>query len=285
MRDFQLDSPVDKPQTLQLLAAADDDTRLLAGGTGLLNLLKQRLASPGRLISLHRVTDLGGITLDGTTVTIGALERLIDIGEHPLIGERLPVLRDTLAEVASPRIRMMATLGGAVAHGDPNQDTPVALMALDAIVVAESRDGVTELPIAGFYRDYYETRLSPDQLVTAVRIPGDWHSSRFSHKKFTPGSREDYACVGVCVRLDFDDRNRCTDSRIVLGSVGPTVFRSRAAEELLAGKAITENLARQAAQIAANETDPVDDTRGSADYKRRMAGVWVRRCLLEAAGP
>lgn len=283
MRDFQLVAPADKPETLQLLAAADEDTRIIAGGTGLMNLLKQRLASPGRLVSLHRVTDLGGIAWDGDTVTIGALERLMDIGEDPSIGARLPVLREALAEVASPRIRMMATLGGAVAHGDPNQDTPVALMALDSIVVAESRDGVTEFPIAEFYRDYYETRLSPRQLVTAVRIPGDWHSSRFRYKKFTPGSREDYACVGVCVRLDFDDQDRCMDSRIVLGSVGPTVFRSHAAEQLLVGQAVTEDLARQAAEIAANESDPIDDTRGSTDYKRRMARVWVRRCLLEAA--
>lgn len=285
MRNFDLLVPGSREEVIGMLADAGEDARLIAGGTGLVNLMKQRLASPETLISLHRVPDLAGIDWSGDAVAIGALEHLLDIQQDREVAARLPVLCKTLAEVASPRIRSMATMGGAIGHADPNQDLPVTLMAMDAVVLIESRDGFSEIPLDEFYTDYYETRLQPGQLITGIRIVLPGTSSRFCYKKFTPGSREDYACVGVCVRLDIDDNDgACRDVRIVLGSVPPVIKRARAAEEIVKSKPLTEALAREAAQSAAAESDPVDDARGSAHYKRDMSEVWVRRSLLQAAG-
>lgn len=284
MQNFELIAPATRQEVLQLLADADEDTRLIAGGTGLLNLVKQRLASPERLVSLHKVTDLSGIECTANDVTIGALERLWDIEQHTEVAAALPVLRQVLHEVASPRIRGTATIGGALAHADPNQDTPLALLALDAVVIAESAEGTTEISIADFYRDYFETALTPAHLITALRIPRPSPESRFSYKKFTPGSKEDYACVNVCIRLDMGKDGTCRDARVVLGSLGATVFRAGEAEELLRGRNITPDLAAEAARLAAAATDPVDDARGTADYKREMAEVWVRRLVSAMTG-
>lgn len=283
MQTFDLVTPGTKEEVLALMAEADEDTRLIAGGTGLLNLVKQRLASPARLVSLHKVTGLGGIDWTQGNVVIGALERLLDIERNARVAARLPILRQVLHEVASPRIRGMATLGGALAHADPNEDTPLALMALDTTIIVESAGGTIEYAAADFYRDYYETVLGPDQLITAVRIETPRQSSRFGYKKFTPASREDYACVNVCIRLDLEPDGSCSDSRIILGSLGPTVFRASEAEASLAGRTITAAAATAAAQAASQATDPVDDARGSAAYKRKMAEVWVRRLLLQLA--
>lgn len=284
MRTFELVSPGNKQEVLALLAGADEETRVIAGGTGLLNLIKQRLASPSRLVSLHKVTDLSGIRWTKQGVVIGALERLLTIETDADLAARLPVLRQVVHEVASPRIRSMATIGGALAHADPNQDIPLALLALDATVMTETLDAAEEYPIQDFYRDYYETVLAPGQLITAVSIPMPHEESRFACKKFTPASIEDYACVNVCVRVDLDENGYCRDSRIILGSLGPTVFRAREAEAQLQGGKLTEQVARTAARAAGAATDPVEDTRGSAAYKREMAEIWVRRLLLQLAG-
>lgn len=284
MENFTLESPTTKSEVLALLADADEDTRLIAGGTGLINLVKQRLAHPERLISLHKTTGLASVSTSSDAIEIGALTRLIDLEHDDAIASKVPVLGEALAEIASPRIRSMATIGGAVSHADPNQDLPTALIALDAIVIAESADGSRDIPIAEFYIDYYETALETNEMVTGIKIPVPGNASRFAYKKFTPGSREDYACVGVCVRLDIDDDGTINDSRIVLGSVAPTIRRVAEAEALIHGKKITEALATEAGELARKATDPVDDTRGSAAYKTRMAGVWVKRCLMQAGG-
>jgi carbon-monoxide dehydrogenase medium subunit len=283
MENFTLESPTTKSEVLALLANADEETRLIAGGTGLINLVKQRLAYPERLISLHKTEDMANISSSSDALEIGALTRLIDLQNNEDIASKVPVLTEALAEVASPRIRSMATVGGAVSHADPNQDLPTALIALDTIVLVESADASREIPIADFYADYYETALEPNEMVTGIRIPVPNKASRFAYKKFTPGSREDYACVGVCIRLDIDDHGNVKDSRIVLGSVAPTIRRVDDAEQLILNQEMTEALAAQAGGLASNATDPVDDTRGSANYKTRMAGVWVKRCLLRAA--
>lgn len=284
MHPFALESPTNKAEVLALLEQANGDTRVLAGGTGLINLMKQRLFAPEQLISLHKVVDLSGITWQDREVRIGALETLLDLERDREIGAKFPVLHKVLKEVASPRIRSMATVGGAIGHADPNQDTPVVLMALDATAITESVRGVVSTQLADFYIDYYETALEPGQLITALTIPFSKANSRFSHHKFTPRSHEDYACVSTCIRLDINEDGICEEARIVMGSVAPTILRATDAEEFLVGKPVTLEAAATCATLAAELADPVDDTRGSATYKRRMAEVWVRRCIARAAG-
>lgn len=284
MNDFQLEAPDSRATALALIAEHTDSARLIAGGTGLINLMKQRLAFPELLVSLHRVPDLAGITLGDGVIKIGALTRLADLERDSAIRKHAPMLCATLTQVASPRVRAMATVGGAVAHGDPHQDTPAALIALDATAIAQSASGEREIALHELYLDYYETTLEPNELITEVRIPIPTQPSAAAFIKFLPRSAEDYATVAVAVRLDIDEQDRsCQQCRIVLGSVGSTPIRSSDAESIITGTKVSAELIEQAAQRAAKDTDPMSDTRGSAEYKRDMTVVFVRRTLLQAA--
>lgn len=284
MNNFQLEVPDSRAAALALLEQHADDARLIAGGTGLVNLMKQRLAFPDRLISLHRVPDLSGVSREDQCIKIGALTRLHDVERDPIIREHLPMLCATLAQVASPRVRAMATMGGAVAHGDPHQDTPAALIALGASAIAQSTADQREIALEALYLDYYETALKPNELITEIRIPLPTLPSAASYIKFLPRSAEDYATVAVAVRLDLDPQTRnCRQCVIVLGSLGATPIRSHAAEAFISGQEFSLEGAKQAAQRAAEDADPMSDTRGSAQYKRDMTVVFVRRALLEVA--
>lgn len=281
MTPFELEAPTDKAELLARLAQGGE-AQIIAGGTGILNLMKQRLASPEYLISLHKVAGLDRIEWRDSAALVGATRTLLEFETD--CRDRIPVMVETLTEVASPRIRAMATLGGAVAHGDPNQDTPVTLTALDAIIHVESARGTRTIPMDELYLDYYETTLESDELVTSVEVPLPNAGSRVAFSKFTPGSVEDYAVVSVCVRLVMNEDGSCVDSRVALGAVGPTILRARAAEAVLNGSTIDEQLARVAGERAAELTDPIGDARGSAAYKTRMAAVVVRRTILAALG-
>ena len=286
MRDFSIIAPTTKSACLALLAESDKDRRIIAGGTGLVNLMKQHLVSPEELISLHKVTDLRALEMTDSQITIGALTRLADIQSNPDIVELIPVLAETLAEVASPRIRSMATIGGTIAHGDPNQDMPVTLTALGTVVVIEAEGSSREVNLEDFYRDYYETVLEPNEMVTAIRIPLTQPEDILVYKKYTPASMEDYACISVCIRLTIHE-DTCRASRIILGAVGPTIIRSYRAEELINGSLSDDHFMHrldEAATVAAADTDPIADTRGSVEYKRQMVKVWVKRCVLTALG-
>jgi len=281
VRQFELITPSSKTEVLSLLG--DNDSQIVAGGTGLLNLMKQRIANPARLISLHKIADLHRIEQVENMITIGALVTLAEIERNKLIQELAPVIVETLREVANPRIRSMATMGGTLAHADPNQDTPVTLAALGGIVIVESVPRLRELALSALYRDHYETVLEPDEMITAIKIPIPLANHRIAFKKFTPASVEDYACVTVCVRLKMVD-NQCQSSHILLGGVGPTIIKATSAEQVLKGRPVSVTIADEAALAAARQTEPMDDTRGSADYKRRMVRVWVRRMILKAVG-
>jgi carbon-monoxide dehydrogenase medium subunit len=183
--------------------------------------------------------------------------------------------------VASIRIRTVATLGGALAHADPNQDPPPSLMVLDARVCVRSSRGQREIGIDDFFVDYYETVLEPDEMVTAVIVPRPPANSGASFLKFLPQTQDDYATVAVAARLTLDD-DRIGQARVALGAAAATPLRATTVEAALQGQPPTPDVIRAAAALVAEAVDPSDDFRGSADYKRDMAVVFVRRALTQA---
>ena len=265
-----------------MLAEYGSEARLLAGGTGLINLMKVGMARPGRLLSLHALRDMDGVALDEGGLQLGAMTRLLDIERHPAVSHLWPVLNSALRDLASPRVRSMATIGGAIAHGDPNQDLPAVLIALDAVLHVATHDGERQVPLAGFYRDFYETTLAPTEMICGVRLPRPAAGSRAVFIKFLPRSAEDYATVSVCCRIDFEAGSGIVrDARVVLGGVGSTILRATAAERALTGVLPGSATIAAAAALAAAATDPLSDTRGSASYKRQMTQVCVRRALTQ----
>ncbi|MBT6274072.1 MAG: xanthine dehydrogenase family protein subunit M [Chromatiales bacterium] len=282
MNPFHLETPSSLDAALECLETHGEDAKAMAGGTGLINLMKQRLAFPNVVVSLHQVPGLKGVQLDAGVVRVGALTRLSEVEANRDVQQHLPMLCEALAEVASPRIRAMATLGGAVAHGDPHQDTPVALMALNAWVVVRTVAGERRLALDDLYLDYYETSLAANELITHIEIPLPSASSVGVYLKFLPRSAEDYATVAVGLQIALAE-SRVADCSMVLGSVSSTPLRAHAAQGLLAANQLTDQLVRAAGEHAAAMTDPISDTRGTALYKRRMTSVFVRRAVWAAA--
>ena len=283
MNAFEYAAPRTLDEALALLRERGDEARVIAGGTALVTMMRQRLVSPGYLVSLREIPGLDRIEAQNGGLRIGALVTHRAVETSLLVRERVPVLAETFRRVASVRIRHMATVGGALAHADPNQDPPVTLIALGARVEIRGAGGRRELPVEEFFRDYYESALEPGEVVTGVVVPAAPAASGAAYVKFLPRTADDYATVAVAATVSLQpDGARCREARIALGSVGVTPLRARAAEALLAGQGFGVDLLKAAGESVKSAVDPLSDHRGSAAYKREMAAVMAGRALTQA---
>jgi carbon-monoxide dehydrogenase medium subunit len=283
MNAFDYRQPETLEEALALLHELGEDARVIAGGTALIIMMKQRLVMPDCLISLQKLRGLDHIDASNGEIHLGALTTHRSVEQSPVVRTRVPALAETYHQVATIRIRNVATVGGALAHADPNQDSPVMLMALGARVQLTSTAGTREVPIEEFFTDYYETVRQPDELVSEVIVPVPNPRSGSIYLKFLPRTADDYATVGVAATVSIDPSTQtCQDCRIAMGCVAATPVRAQAAETLIHGQRLTQALAHEAGALAQQVTDPLSDARGSADYKRAMAGVFVRRALEQA---
>lgn len=261
-----------------------EDARLIAGGTGLINLMKQRLVQPAALISLRKLAgSLGGITAENGAVRIGALVIHRQLEASPVVQQHIPLVAEAFHHVATIRIRNIATIGGGLAHGDPNLDPPSTYLTLGARVRVASRAGTREVPIGEFYKDYYETAVGPGEVVTDLIVPNQPAGAGTAYVKYLPRTADDYATVSVAAVVSLSpDKRTFQDVRLALGSVGNTHVRATGAEQLLQRQRVARDTLRSAAATVAESVDPVSDVRGTADYKRDMAVVWARRALEQA---
>jgi carbon-monoxide dehydrogenase medium subunit len=280
---FTYAEPASLEEALALLARHGEDAKLIAGGTGLVNLMKQRLVRPNVVIGLRGVKQLAGIA-EADGLRIGALATLATLEMSPAVKRKAPLLAETIHHVATVRVRSMATLGGAVAHADPFLDTPPALIALDAQIVARSARGERKIPADRFFTGYYQTVLAPDEMVTAILLPEQPKGSGTAFLKFLPATQDDYATVSVAARVALDAKGAIEQARIALGAAATVPVRATAVEAALASKTPDDKIFRDAAALVQDAIDPIEDFRGSAQYKRQMAVVHVRRALAEAAG-
>ena len=282
MRPFDYVEPETLDEALALLADDPEDTLLMAGGTSLVILMKQDLIRPARVIGLRRIAELRAIAADkglsiGALATHGALARSQAVRAHAA------ALASTFAAVATVRIREQATLGGNLAHADPAQDPPVTLLALDGVAVARNTARTRRIPLDALFVDLFETSLEPGEILLRVELPPLPAGARAIYKKFLPATLDDYATVSVAAVVAADGNGACTHARIALGGAAPVPLRAREAERSLVGRRLNDAAIREAAALAAEASDPIDDLRGSARYKRAMAGVWTERALREVA--
>lgn len=285
MTPFEYRTPKSLKEVHANLKEFGSDAKLVAGGTALIIMMKQRLVRPSCLISLRSVRGLNGIELQNGGLRIGGLATHRQLETSPLIRRRLPMLADTYHHVATLRVRNMATVGGGLAHADPNQDPPPSLIALGATLKATSANGSRVIPMDEFFKDYYETVLNPDELITEVMVPKLPPNSGAAYIKFLPRTADDYATVSAAAVLTLDKSNKTiADVRIALGSVGVTPIRATAAEAVLRGQPLKAEAFAEAGEKAKEAVDPISDFRGSAGYKKDMAAVFVRRALEKALG-
>jgi carbon-monoxide dehydrogenase medium subunit len=279
---FTYREPASLDEALSLLAQHGEEAKLIAGGTGLINLMKQRLVRPSFVIGLRALKPLAGIAANGG-LRIGALATLAAIEASAPVRRAAPLLAEACRHVATVRIRSMATLGGAMAHADPNLDTPPALIALNAQIVARSKRGERAIPADRLFTGYYETVLAPDEIVTEILVPQQPAGNGTAFLKFLPATQDDYATVSVAARIALDGKGAIAEARVALGAAAMVPVRAMAVEAALTGKGVDEKVFHDAAPLVLEAIDPIADFRGSADYKRKMAVVHVRRALSEAS--
>lgn len=262
-----------------MLSERRDDGRLLAGGTALTLIMHHRLFRPGALIDLGGVPGLDGVAIDARQgLRLGAMVRHRTLATHAGIGEHYPIIREMARRIADPQIRNVGTIGGNLCHADPASDPPACLLALRAEVVAVRGADERVIPIDDFFTGPYETALEPDELLTEIRIPPPAAGTVSAYLRFATSSAEHRPMIGVAVVLTLAD-GVCADARIALGAVTPVPRRLEAAEQCLRGQAPARAALAEAARIAVRTLEPQSDFRGSAEYKRQVAEVIVRRTL------
>jgi carbon-monoxide dehydrogenase medium subunit len=257
-------------EALDALAAHGDDAKLLAGGHSLIPLMRFRLASPGVLVDIGRISDLNYVRDAGDHLAIGALTRHREIETNGLIKANAPLLARAASQVGDPQVRHRGTLGGATAHGDPASDLPATLIALRATMVTQGPSGTREIPVDDFFTGFLETALAPDEMLTEICVPkapgATWSFQKFNRRA------QDWAIVGCSVLVNNGSVG------IGLVNMDNRPVRASAAEAAVAGG----GSAADGGAAAADGVDPPADLNASPEFRRHLAQVLVRRALEEA---
>src|SRR5215207_888938 len=267
MIPFELAEPTSLAAAIKLLDPDDPTIRPIAGGTALMLMMKAGVFNPEKLVSLRKIESKysnisagpDGLRI-GAMTTLGTLERSDDVRKHA------PVITRTLRTLSNVRVRNVATVGGALAHGDPHMDLPPVLMALGATLTVIGPKG--------------ERKLAEEELFAGVHVPSQG-SKKASYFKVTTGSADDWPALGVAAVIDANG-NAIKSARLVASAATDKATRLKSAEAVVAGKTIDDKLLREAGEAALGDCEFIADVRGSVPYKRELMKVYVRRAIREA---
>lgn len=278
--DFTYHRPDNKAQALQLLGQIGDTGRVLAGGHSLIPMMKLRLATPTDLVDITRLAELKGISVTGGQVEIGAGTTQHELIESNALASACPSIRETSEQIADPQVRYCGTIGGNVGGGDPGNDMPALMQCLGATFVLESANGVREVAARDFYQGPFSTALAAGEMLTKIRFAAPLSGHGYAYKKLKR-KVGDYATAAAAVILEMSG-GRVNKAAIALTNLGPTPLYAKDAVDRITGTSL--EAAEIDAAVAAAEaiTTPADDGRGSVEYRRKMAGIMVRRALTEA---
>src|SRR5215210_1129086 len=254
--DYEVAESVD--HAIELLGQHGEDAKILAGGHSLLPIMKLRLAAPSILVDLGRVEELKYVRDEGDTIAIGAMTRHCDVERNELLQEQCGLLAFTASLVGDPQVRHRGTIGGSISHGDAASDLPSALLALEGQFVIKGPNGERTVAAGDFFKDYLQTDLAPDEVLTEIRVPRLGPNTGWSYKKFNRRA-QDWAVVGVAAVVEKADGN-ISAARLGLTNMGSTPLRASAAEG----------------------TSPASDIAASSEYRRHLARVLSRRAVEEA---
>jgi carbon-monoxide dehydrogenase medium subunit len=284
MIPFELAEPTSLAAAIKLLDPDDESIRPIAGGTALMLMMKAGVFRPAKLVSLRRIerkhatvaADANGLTI-GAMTTLSELERSADVQAHA------PLITRTLLTLSNVRVRNVATVGGALAHGDPHMDLPPVLMALGATLTVAGPDGERSLPIEDLYSGYYETVLAKDELIASVQVPAQ-RGRHAAYMKVTTGSVDDWPALGIAVVIETAG-DAIKSIRMVASAATEKATRLTSAETVLNGNRVDDRLVQRAAEAAVEEVEFISDVRGSIPYKRELMRVYVRRAIRAALAP
>lgn len=266
-------------EALKLLNA-HEDAKIIAGGHSLLPMMKLRFAEPTHLIDINGIPSLKGITEEGDSLYIGAMTNENELIRSELLQRRCPLLIEVAKLIADPQIRNRGTIGGDIAHGDPGNDHPAVMMALDAEFVIQSEQGERVVPANGFFLGTYWTGLEDGELISSIRVPAFAGNTGFGFHKLKRKTG-DFATAAATVVLGLQG-DRVEHIRIAMTNVGPCAFRAEAAEKILLGNSPSDALIQEAALAVQAACEPVKDLSGDEEYKAAMAAEMMRRALHDA---
>lgn len=279
---FEYLRPKTIPEAITLLQQHGEDAKILSGGQSLIPMMKLRIARPGYLIDINRISGLSYIKEEGGFLKIGGLTREAELEASPLIRSKYPILIDTAHVIADPQVRNLATVAGNLAHGDPANDHPATMLALGAQVVATGSGGERIIPIEVFFLSLFSTALQPGEILTEIRIPVPATRSAGAYFKLER-KVGDFATAAVAVQVTLDGNGSVQKVGIGLTNVGPTPIKAQQAEDFLRGEKLDAANILQAAQLAADAAQPSSDLRGPAEYKKGLVKELAKRALARAA--
>jgi carbon-monoxide dehydrogenase medium subunit len=277
---FEYHRPNTVEEVLELLGQFGDDGKVLAGGHSLVPMMKLRLAEPAHLIDINAIGSLRGIRVEGDVIVIGAGTTQAEVLTSELLLEICPILPEAAAQIADPQVRNCGTIGGNCANGDPGNDDPAIMMALDSSYVLQSRGGERQIAAREFYQGVYTTALAENELLTEVRIPTPAKGVGMSYQKIKR-KVGDYAIAAAAVTLSMSN-GQCTDAAVALTNVGDTALLSPAAADAIKGTAVDATAIEASAEAAMAASDPAEDLRGTVEYRTAMVGQMTRRAIAEA---
>ncbi len=264
------------------LLAKHPGAKLLAGGHSLIPLLKLRLAAPETVIDIGRIADLHGISVNDQ-LTIGALSTHADIASSADVQQLATALADAASQVGDPAVRNRGTIGGNIAHADPASDLPTVLVSLGATLTIVGPDGERSVDVADFFQGVMMTTLGNDDLITSIQIPTTSANQVSAYAKFAhPASR--YAVIGVAAALTVNN-GTCSAASVTIGGLVPSPTQCCTVEDAIRGQSLSgDTIAAAAATVGSDLGDDLlGDVFASAEYRKAVAGVYVRRALTTAA--
>ncbi len=273
---FEYFAPKSLDEAISLLEKYKEEAKVIAGGQSLTILMKLRLARPKYLIDLNKIPGLEYIIESNEGIKIGAMTRMNDIAENELIRKTYPIIHDAAINIADPLVRNMGTIGGNLCHGDPGNDMPSVMIALNAVYTVKGTRGERKIKAEDFYIDTFQTALEPDEILTEVFVakPEPKNGSAYEKIKRRVG---DFAVAAVGASISVDENLRIKKIGIALTSLGPKVLKVDTSG--LIGSVANEDTFEKVGELSYKTAQPSSDIRGPAEYKRDMAKALTIRAL------
>jgi len=279
---FEYFAPLELQEALDLLERYGDEAKILAGGQSLMPLMNLRLARPGLIIDINRLSSLDTITATPEGgLTIGALTRQRALERSKIVQEQNPILAAAMPLIGHFQIRNRGTIGGSLVHADPAAELPAVSLLLGAEFLLRSKSAVRVVPAAEFFLSYLTTAIRPAELLTEIRLP-KWPSGEAWAVQEIARRKGDFALIGVALRAELDAEETIQKAVIVMFGVDRKPLRMERAEAILKGRRISEAFLRELSGVVAEELQPDSDIHASAAYRKEVGGVLVRRALESA---
>lgn len=275
---FEYHRPESLSAAVGVLQEHGDEARILAGGHSLIPMMKLRMAEFGHLVDVRDIADLRGVSIDGDTITIGAMTSQHELIEDPGLAEAAPILREAARQVADPQVRYCGTIGGNVANGDPGNDMPGLMQCLDATFVLHGPDGSREVPAREFYEAAYTTAREDEEILSAIRIAR--HAKGYAYEKLKR-KIGDYATAAAAVLIEKRD-GVVASASIAMTNLSDVPVWSEAAGADLVGTECGPEAVTAAVDAMLGDIDPTEDNRGPVEFKQHVAGVILGRAIARA---